>query len=77
MTVTPRPGYGPTGYTIQSSVDGQGWTTVATVTGAPADGPVTATLPATTARYLRLSMTGTHQGTGLTVQLAELTVTAG
>lgn len=75
VTMTPRPNYGPTNYTIEASTDGQNWTTLATVTSAP-NAAVTTTVPATTARWLRLSITGSHDGTDRNVQVAELSATA-
>jgi hypothetical protein len=75
VTMTPRPGYGPTDYSVQTSGNGQNWTTLATVTSAP-DAAVTTALPATTARYLRLVITGSHDGTDRNVQVAELAATA-
>lgn len=76
VTMTPRPGYGPTGYTIQASADGQNWTTAGTVTDAASTGPTTTTVSPVTAQYIRLEMTGTYQGTGETVQVAEVAVAA-
>jgi predicted alpha-1,2-mannosidase len=76
VTMTPRPGYGPTNYTIQASTDGQNWTTVGTVTSAASSGATTTTVTPTTAQYIRLVMTGTYQGTGLTVQIEELAIAA-
>ncbi|HEY3957266.1 MAG TPA: discoidin domain-containing protein [Streptosporangiaceae bacterium] len=75
VTMTPRPGYGPTDYSVQTSADGQNWTTLATVTSAP-DAVVTTPVPVTTARYLRLVITGSHDATDRNVQVAELAATA-
>jgi hypothetical protein len=73
VSMTPRPGYGPTGYTIQVSSDGQNWTTMATVSAA-ASGTTTTTVTPVTAQYLRLVMTGSYQASGETDQIAELDV---
>jgi F5/8 type C domain-containing protein len=75
VTMTPRSGYGPTNYSIQTSTDGQNWTTIATVTSAP-NAAVTTAVPSTTAQWLRLLITGSHDGTDRNVQVAELTATA-
>lgn len=75
VAMTPRPGYGPTAYTIQVSGDGQNWTTVATVTSAGESGTTTTARAPVTAHYLRLLMTGSYQSSGDTDQIAELDVT--
>jgi hypothetical protein len=75
ITMTPRSGYGPTDYTIQTSPDGRTWTTAAAVTGAP-NTPVSTPVTATT-RWLRLVITGSHDPTDRNVQVEELSVTSG
>jgi hypothetical protein len=75
VTMTPRPGYGPTDYSIQTSTDGQNWTTLTTVTSA-AGTAVTTAVPATTAQWLRLVITGSNDATDRNVQVAELAVMA-
>ncbi len=75
VTMTPRSGYGPTDYSIQTSADGQTWTTIATVTSAPNAAVTTAGTP-TTAPWLRLLITGSHDATNRNVQVAELSASA-
>lgn len=75
VSMTPRPGYGPTDYSIQTSADGQNWTTLAIVTSAGSTA-VTTTVPATTAQWLRLVITGSNDATDRNVQVAELAVMA-
>jgi predicted alpha-1,2-mannosidase len=77
VTVDPRSGWGPTAYSIETSDNGTTWTTDATVTVPTGDPDVTTTLSSpVTAQYLQLVMTGTFQGSGDTVQVAEVIVTA-
>ena len=75
VSVTPRPGYGSPDYTLEASADGQNWTTIAAVTDAASSGATTTAVSATGVQYLRVVMTGTYQGTGLTDQIAELSAT--
>jgi hypothetical protein len=74
VTMTPRADYGPTDYTVQVSSDDQNWTTVGTVTGADATAATTTTFTPVTAQWLRLEITGSHDGTDRNVQVAELDV---
>jgi len=76
VSMLPRPGYGPKDYTIQTSADGQNWTTDATVTAAALSGATTTPITPVTAQYIRLEMTDTYQGSGQTDQISELTITS-
>jgi serine/threonine protein kinase len=75
VTIRPRIRHGPRAYKVQVSDDGVAWRTVADVPNAP-DETVTTTFPATTARYLRLSITEAWDPTRppRNVQVAELEV---
>ena len=63
-----------TDYTLSVSTDGSTWRQVAAVAGASGAGPDQLTFPATSARYLRLSITATS--TGKPAALTELSATA-
>lgn len=73
VTVKPRTGYGPKSYEVQVSTDGQSWTSVASVVNGP-NGPLTTSFAPTSARYVRLLMTGAYDRTNRNVQVAELEV---
>jgi hypothetical protein len=74
VTMVPRVNYGPKAYAVEVSTDGQTWTEVASVPAAP-NGPSTTTFAEpVTARYLRLKITDSWDGTRppRNVQVAEL-----
>lgn len=75
VNVRGRPGFGPRDYAVQTSLDGETWRTVAEVTDAPPEGRASA-FDTVRARYVRMLVTRTWQGTNRNVQLPEFEVTA-
>jgi hypothetical protein len=75
LTMTPRTGYGPKAYTIETSADGTTWQQVAAVPAA-ANGPVTTSFTPVAARRLRIVMTAGWDPTqpARNVQIAGLSV---
>jgi hypothetical protein len=57
VTMIPRPGFGPSAYTVEVSQDGESWAQVAAEPAAAND-TVTSTFAPQTARLVRLRMTG-------------------
>lgn len=71
VTVTPRSGYGPKSYQVQTSNDGENWTTTAQVISGP-NAPLRTSFDPVTARYVRILMTAGYDRTDRNVQVAEL-----
>ncbi|MFG2039984.1 GDSL-type esterase/lipase family protein [Dactylosporangium sp. NPDC048998] len=69
-------GYNSRAFTIQTSTDGAAWTTAVTVT-ANADGVTTHPIAATTARYVRLTVTTPTQNVDGATRIYELEVNGG
>ena len=78
VTMIPRPGFGPSAYTVEVSRDGETWTQVAEVPAAPNDSATTRFAPVT-ARHVRLRTTGGWDRVQppRNVQVAELELRAG
>jgi hypothetical protein len=76
VTMVPRPGYGPTAYTIEISDDGTSWLTVASEPTVANETHTTTFEDALAGRYLRLDITGSWdwQQPPRNVQVASLRV---